>query len=164
MIKEASSKRDSLRTLRDHGVTTEATVRTEHYGKPYMDMNHGFREMRDFTDYLVFEVGSQTVEVRQDLGVDVGDSRDNAIKVRYLPADPQQVAYSSSPDFLQQMQAEIRGHTMTLLFVWAVVLVPAALGALFGLCSIRPNNGSLNLGFLVIVSVAFLAIYGRLIW
>lgn len=142
MLNEANAKRDLLRSLRDHGVTAQAAVRTEYHGKPYLDMNHGFRAMRDFNDYVVFEVDGKSFEMRQDLGLAVGGGDDKALKVRYLPADPEQFAYSSDTDILHSMQADIRGHTMTLLFVWAVVLAPAAFGSLIALCSIRPDIGA----------------------
>ncbi|MGL4554176.1 MAG: hypothetical protein ACRC33_23680 [Gemmataceae bacterium] len=160
LIDQANAKRSVLRQLRDSGRDATGESVSRNTGRERFDTKR-LRFITPSDTYIRYSVAGQTVEVKEGAW---GTARGADVKVRYLPSDPEVMYHTSEPDALKAIHGEIRGYTLQLAFVWAVIVAPAALGVFVALASINPDNGTFNLIALILTAVASVALYLYLVW
>ena len=160
IIETAYVRLDMLRQLRDAGADTAGVTTLRDRGYTYFD-TRALREIRPSDQYIQYQVADSIFEVETDTW---GSVSDDDLKVRYLPSDPDVSYYTNKPNILQAIRGEIRGYTIELMFVWGIVLIPAAFGAIAMLATIAEGSETQTLFAFVFPIVAFLASYIYLVW
>lgn len=160
IINTADSKRSVLRELCEHGATTTGESISRDRGYSYFDTKR-LREFRPSDTFIRYTSANETIEIRTD---EWGSASGNKISVRYLPSNPKTAYYTNKADILQSMNDEIRDYTIHLVFVWAIVLLPAAFGLFVVLASLSPDNGVVVLLEFILVTGASISLYLYLVW